>query len=138
MMIVDRFRELRTSRKLSQKDLAQALNVSQQTVASWECGRTEPSNEYLKSIADYFNVSADYLLGRESSGCSLSSPQKVLLSVFDGLNGEGQNTMMVVLRSLKMSHPKKQKENAGNVINSNNGNNYGSVGGNFNPMVNLA
>lgn len=137
MMIVDRFRELRTSRKLSQKDLAQALNVSQQTVASWECGRTEPSNEYLKSIADYFNVSADYLLGRESSGCSLSIPQKMLLNSFDGLNGEGQSTIMVILRSLKMSHSKRASENAGNVINSNNGNNYGSVGGNFNPMVNL-
>ena len=137
MMIVDRFRELRTSRKLSQKDLAQALKISQQTVASWECGRTEPSNEYLKSIADYFNVSADYLLGRESSGCSLSRTQKVLLSVFDCLNGEGQNAMMVILKSLKISHPKKSDENVGNVINSNNGNNYGSVGGDFNPMVTL-
>ena len=137
MMIVDRFRELRTSRKLSQKDLAQALKISQQTVASWECGRTEPSNEYLKSIADYFNVSADYLLGRESSGCSLSRTQKVLLSVFDCLNGEGQSTMMVILKSLKISHSKKSAENVGNVINSNNGNNYGSVGGDFKPTLNL-
>ena len=136
-MIVDRFRELRTSRKISQKDLAQALKVSQQTVASWECGRTEPSNEFLKSIADYFNVSTDYLLGRESSGCSLSIPQKMLLNVFDDLNGEGQSTMMVILRSLKISHPKKSAENVGNVINSNNGNNYGSVGRDFKPTVNL-
>ena len=136
-MIVDRFRELRTSRKISQKDLARALKVSQQTVASWECGRTEPSNEFLKSIADYFNVSTDYLLGRESSGCSLSSPQKTLLGVFDSLSGEGQNLMIAVLGSLKVSHPKKSAETVGSVINSNNGNNYGSVGGNFNATVTL-
>lgn len=136
-MIVNRFRELRNSRKLSQKDLAQALKISQQTVASWECGRTEPSNEYLKSIADYFNVSADYLLGRESSGCSLSSPQKTLLSLFDGLNCEGQSVIMTILGSLKISHPKKAKETMRNVRNSNNGNNYGSVGGNFTATVTL-
>lgn len=136
-MIVNRFRELRNSRKLSQKDLAQALKISQQTVASWECGRTEPSNEYLKSIADYFNVSADYLLGRESSDCSLSSPQKTVLNLFDGLNCEGQSVIMTILGSLKISHPKKAKENVYNVRNSNNGNNYGSVGGNFTATVTL-
>ena len=45
--------------------------------------------------------------------------------------------MMVILKSLKISHPKKSAENVGNVINSNNGNNYGSVGGDFKPTLNL-
>ena len=62
-MIVERLKSLRKSRQVSQKDFAKALRVSQQTVASWEVGRTEPSNLALKDIADYFNVTTDYLLG---------------------------------------------------------------------------
>ena len=104
-MMIDRLKNLRSSRKLSQKDFAQALDVSQQTVASWENGRTEPSNAALTAIADYFNVSADYLLGRDTSTApSLSDEQKKLLSGFDTLNSAGRNLLVGVLNSLRVSH----------------------------------
>ena len=104
-MIVDRLKNLRNSRRLSQKDFAQALEVSQQTVASWESGRTEPSNAALTAIADYFNVSADYLLGRDATKApSLSEEQRKLLSGFDNLNSAGRNLLVAVLNSLRVSH----------------------------------
>ena len=104
-MIVDRLKNLRNSRRLSQKDFAQALEVSQQTVASWESGRTEPSNAALTAIADYFNVSADYLLGRDATKApSLSEEQRNLLSGFDNLNSAGRNLLVGVLNSLRVSH----------------------------------
>ena len=104
-MMIDRLKNLRNSRRLSQKDFAQALDVSQQTVASWENGRTEPSNAALTAIADYFNVSADYLLGRDTSTApSLSDEQKKLLSGFDTLNSAGRNLLVGVLNSLRVSH----------------------------------
>ena len=131
------FREAREKQKMTQDEVADRLGVARATYGRYESGQRECSFETLRKLADILCVSTDYLLGRESSGCSLSIPQKMLLSVFDGLNCEGQSTMMVILKSLKLSHPKKSGENVGNVINSNNGNNYGSVGGNFNPMVTL-
>ena len=51
----------------SQKQLAQILNVSQQTVGSWEVGRTEPDAKTLTKLANIFGVSVDYLTGHSPS-----------------------------------------------------------------------
>ena len=106
MMVTDRLKSLRNSKKLSQKDFAQALKVSQQTVASWESGRTEPSNTALKAIADYFNVSTDYLLGRGTTKApALSDEQTTVLRGFDSLNSAGRNALMAVLDGLRAAYP---------------------------------
>ena len=60
-----RLKELREIRKMSQAELADILDVAQQTVASWERGKSSPNYELLQRIADYFHVSTDYILGRE-------------------------------------------------------------------------
>ena len=64
-MLKDKLKQLRTDRGLSQRSVAQDLNAAQQTVASWEVGRTEPNSAMLKRLANYFNVSTDYLLDNE-------------------------------------------------------------------------
>lgn len=101
-MKVDKLRNLRREHKVSQKELAEILGISQQTVASWETGRTEPSNEFLRDIADVFNVSVDSLLGRENLTLS-SIPQEEtsLLEGFRSLTKEGKNTLMTILDALK-------------------------------------
>jgi len=63
-MLQSRLKELRARKRMSQHDLATVLSVSQQTVGSWEVGRSEPSTALLNEIASYFNVSVDYLIGR--------------------------------------------------------------------------
>lgn len=57
-------KELRGKRKITQEELAKALNVSTQAVSKWENGGY-PDLELIPSIAKYFNVSTDYLFGRE-------------------------------------------------------------------------
>lgn len=56
--------ELRKSKNISQKDFAKYLNISQGNLCEWEKGRIEPSIDFMKKIADYFDVSIDYLVGR--------------------------------------------------------------------------
>ena len=63
-MIGQTIRDLRKQRKMSQTELAKILHVSQQTVTAWETGKAEPSSSAISSLADYFNVTTDYLLGR--------------------------------------------------------------------------
>lgn len=63
-MIGQTIRGLRKQRKISQTELAKILHVSQQTVTAWETGKAEPSSSAISSLADYFNVTTDYLLGR--------------------------------------------------------------------------
>jgi len=60
----ERLKELRERRGLSQYKLAELLGVSPSTVAAWEVGRNEPSYDMLRKIADVFEVSVDYLLGK--------------------------------------------------------------------------
>ena len=63
IMFGSRIRELRKERKLSQKQLAEILNVDFRTVSFWETERYEPNLQQLESICRYFEVSADYLIG---------------------------------------------------------------------------
>ncbi len=57
-----RLLELRMERGLTQRDVAKALFVSQGTYNNWENSRTQPSIDQLVAIADYFEVTIDYLL----------------------------------------------------------------------------
>ena len=56
---------LRLEQNLSQRKLGEILGFSNQTVSFWEIGRLEPNIDTLIKIAQYFEVSCDYLLGLE-------------------------------------------------------------------------
>ncbi|ATZ02159.1 helix-turn-helix domain-containing protein [Lactococcus lactis] len=58
-------KKLRMKRKLSQKQIAEELKISQQQYSKWEGGIITPNAETLVRLADYFDVSVDYLLGRK-------------------------------------------------------------------------
>lgn len=60
----DRFKQLRTERRLSQQNLADQLGFSKSSVNMYERGEREPGLESMETIADYFNVDLDYLMGR--------------------------------------------------------------------------
>ncbi len=59
-----RLAEYRTRASLSQSHIAQMLDTSQQSVARWEKGRSEPAIGQLCSLADFYGASLDELLGR--------------------------------------------------------------------------
>ena len=59
-----RLKELRTKKGVSQLRLATELNTTQNTISRYETGEREPGIDELIKIADYFNVSVDYLIGR--------------------------------------------------------------------------
>ncbi|GET06347.1 XRE family transcriptional regulator [Ligilactobacillus agilis] len=63
-MIGQTVRNLRKQKRISQTELAKILHVSQQTITAWETGKAEPSSSAVSNLADYFNVTTDYLLGR--------------------------------------------------------------------------
>ncbi len=59
-----RLKELRRARNMTQLRLAMELNTNQNTISRYESGEREPGIAELIRIADYFNVSVDYLIGR--------------------------------------------------------------------------
>ena len=59
-------KNVREHKNLTQKNCADALGVTLRAWQTYEQGVSEPKNELLCKIADFFNVSIDYLLGRET------------------------------------------------------------------------
>ena len=61
----NRLKELRIQSGYTQTELALKLGVNQTTVKNWEKGNTQTDFETLIKLADLFDVTTDYLLGRE-------------------------------------------------------------------------
>lgn len=66
-MIYKNIRNLREDRDLKQKDLAEMLNVSQNTYSQYETGVIELTASTLIKLADFYDVSVDYLLDRRQA-----------------------------------------------------------------------
>lgn len=60
-----RLKELRIERNLTQKEIAVKLGLTAHNIGDWERGKAEPSAFWLTKLADFFECSIDYLLGRE-------------------------------------------------------------------------
>lgn len=61
---MNRLRELRKERNVTQQELADDMLVTQRILARYESGEREPRLPMVFDLADYFNVSIDYLVGR--------------------------------------------------------------------------
>lgn len=60
----DRLKRLRAAVGMTQEELGQIVGVSAAAVGHWETGKNDPPAQMLRRIADYFGVTADFLLGR--------------------------------------------------------------------------
>ena len=87
----NRIRELREEAGLKQGELASILGIKQNTLSTWETGRYEPDNEMLRKIADYFDVTTDYVLGR-SPLRKMHTPQVDTMNVMNLLHVVEQMT----------------------------------------------
>ncbi|MGG1339920.1 helix-turn-helix transcriptional regulator [Bacillus toyonensis] len=64
MELNERLKLLRTERKLTQEQFATAVGITKASISKFENGIKTPSRETIEKIADHFNVTTDYLLGR--------------------------------------------------------------------------
>lgn len=62
---MNRLRDLREDRDLRQIDVSNAIGIDQRTLSNYETGKTNPDSFAIIKLCDFYNVSADYLLGRE-------------------------------------------------------------------------
>lgn len=88
---MNKIRELRKARGMTQSDLAKQLNTSTSNVSGWECGKWQPDNDALIKLAELFNVSVDYLLGAEKykkEPDTLSAEERKLLADYRALPEE--------------------------------------------------
>lgn len=69
---MNRIKELRKKRNITQVRLSIAAEVSQETISAYESGKAEPKMEKLIKIADFLNTTTDYLLGRTNNDAPLN------------------------------------------------------------------
>ena len=63
-MLSKRLTELRKEKGVTQKDMSLLLGITRPAYTAYEMGKRQPDYETLIKLADYFNVTIDYLLGR--------------------------------------------------------------------------
>lgn len=112
-------KQLREEKQLSQAALAKILGVRQSTVGMWESGKNYPEFKTLEKLAAYFNVSTDYLIGRDeiikkepatNSGDGLDDEKlKLLVDLFQSAPEYLQDAALAVLRSEAARQQDKDK-----------------------------
>ena len=104
--------ELRQSRGMTQKELAKVLYVSDGTISNYENGVHYPDVEKLMDIADFFNVTTDYLLGRCKNNLSpdifsetliVSKTTGEILENIQSLDEDHKHALKVILRDMECS-----------------------------------
>ena len=87
---MDNLKKLREEEGLTQKELAEKMEVAKATIYFYEQGKVSPSVEMLIKLADYFNCSIDYLLGHKPQNVlyldSLTDEQKEAVELVKQLN----------------------------------------------------
>jgi transcriptional regulator with XRE-family HTH domain len=66
-MFAQRLKTIRTERNVNQKQLAEAMGVTQGTIGNWETAKRAPDLVMVGQLAEFFAVSVDFLLGRDTS-----------------------------------------------------------------------
>jgi len=100
-----RLKELREGRHISQQRLAIDLNVSQATISKYELGQADPDIPTIVQLAEYFHVSADYLLEisdskQNISDSRLSDTEKQLVFDFKRLDKIQKAKLLAYLQGL--------------------------------------
>ncbi len=97
-----KLKELREQKKTSAKSVAESLNMPYTTYRNYETERNEPTIESLIKLADYYNVTVDYLIGREFSNDFgyMSDDEKGMVCGFRQLNKINQVKLLAQLEGL--------------------------------------
>lgn len=103
---MNRIKELRLEAGILQADLANQLKVRQNTVSTWETGRSEPDLDALRELSKIFNTSIDYILGNTDikkapsyEDAGLSTEEAELLKLFRKASPALQDAALRVLET---------------------------------------
>ncbi len=102
-----RIKELREEKNLTQSDVARGIQTKQQNISRWEKGEVLPTSDFIVKLADFFDVSTDYLLGRSDdlgnvsvlhSSPALTQSEGELLRLFRLISPSLQETAIKTLQ----------------------------------------
>jgi transcriptional regulator with XRE-family HTH domain len=115
MSFGETIKKLRLERKLTQKDVANALKCGYTIIGDYERGNRKPSHEKLIELADFFGVSIDYLTtGKENTSDELEKTFvngiKMLRRANNELDEEGKEKLVQYIEFILEQEKKRKKD----------------------------
>ena len=98
MNTLDKILSLLTEKGIQQKTFAENIGVTKHTITDWKNGRSKSYMKYIDKIADYFNVSTDYLLGNKTHS---EVPDPLFLEELNGLTESELKDVKEYIKFLK-------------------------------------
>lgn len=104
-MFINRFNELCREKNVTRYKLSTDLQIGNSTIYGWEKGQ-QPTADKLIKLADYFEVSTDYLLGRSNdvgvieTNANLTQDQQELLSLYSKMSFQDKNQLIGFAKAL--------------------------------------
>lgn len=124
-----RIKSLRESAGLTQAELGKKVNKGESTVRMWELGKSEPDLDTIIKLAEVFNTTTDYLLGKDSIPIIANSLEQTELkqnnsllpeiprelqnyqfAFFEGITGLSDQSMKDILKYIEFTKEKENKE----------------------------
>lgn len=106
-MIVSRLSEIRQRKDLTQSDVAKHLKITQQTYSSYETGKRQMNFETLCMLADFYEVSTDYLLGRQDAIPSFLNEEE--RGIVDKYRALGEHAKGAIKNSIDFEYSRTPK-----------------------------
>lgn len=97
--MLENLRKLRTEAGVTQKQLADAISVSQQSINKYENHNIEPDIRTMILIADFFHTSVDYLIGHGVQSSELSTEEHHMLDEYRRLSRSQHQCVRAVMKS---------------------------------------
>ena len=106
MILLANLKKLRKKYNISQQQLADVVGVSQQSINKYENHNIEPDIETLKTMADFFNTSIDYIVGYKEKSEEITTKQE-LLRLFSLMTKEQQEIFIEQGKAFVRSNDKR-------------------------------
>lgn len=113
---MEKLRQIRKENGITMKQLAVAVGVAEASISFYETGKRQPDIETLCRLANYFNVSIDYLVGNNAALTASENGEHVfaadaeereLLTLFRSISREAKDAIIGNARTAKLLYPKK-------------------------------
>lgn len=111
MELKDRLNELRNEKKWTQEDMANRVGIARTTYAMYEQGKRNPDYETLQKIADLFEVTTDYLLGRSDIRNPEKKPEGRFFHDLDHASDEDLDKLEEYFKFLQEQKKKRENRN---------------------------